>query len=182
APPCAPSICSLRRIGRLPRRWWRSTERAAAPISSPLMDASAYCADIVRTGDRDRYLADLFAPAEARPHLFALHAFNSEVARIRGGVSEPALGEIRLQWWHDALHGDAAGHPVASALHVAITKFSVPHGTFDDLLEAGRFDLYDDPMPSVNDLEGYAGETSSALMQLAAIILAGGEDPDTSEL
>ena len=36
------------------------------------------------------------------------------------------------------------------------------------------FDLYDDPMPSLNDLEGYAGETSSALIQLAAIVLAGG--------
>ena len=146
------------------------------------MDASAHCADIVRAADRDRYLADLFAPEAARPHLFALHAFNSEVSRIRDGVREPTLGEIRLQWWHDALHGDAGGHPVAGALKQTIGKFSLPLGAFDNLLEARKFDLYDDPMPSLNDLEGYAGETSSALMQLAAIILAGGADPDTTEL
>jgi len=146
------------------------------------MDASAYSADIVRVADRDRYLADLFAPEAARRQLFVLHAFNSEIARVRDSVREPALGEIRLQWWRDALHGDAAGHPVASALKQAIGEFSLPLVAFDNLLEARKFDLYDDPMPSLNDLEGYAGETSSALMQLAAIILAGGADPDTTEL
>ncbi len=146
------------------------------------MDASAHCADIVRTADGDRYLADLFAPESVRPHLFALHAFNSEVTRIRDSVSEPMLGEIRLQWWHDALHGDAGGHPVAGALKQAIEKFRLPLGTFDNLLEARKFDLYDDPMPSLNDLEGYAGETSSALMQLAAILLSGGDVPGTTEL
>ena len=43
---------------------------------------------------------------------------------------------------------------------------------FDRLLDARVFDLYDDPMPSLNDLEGYAGDTESALIQLGAIILA----------
>ena len=32
---------------------------------------------------RDRYLADLFAPEPARKHLFALHAFDAEIARVR---------------------------------------------------------------------------------------------------
>jgi 15-cis-phytoene synthase len=146
------------------------------------MDVSSQCAEIVRTGDRDRYLSDLFAPATIRPHLFALHAFNTDVARIRDSVSQPMLGEIRLQWWHDALHGDPGGHPIASSVKTAIAEFKLPLEAFDNLLEARKFDLYDDPMPSLNDLEGYAGETSSALMQLAAIILAGGKDPGTTEL
>src|SRR3954453_14228945 len=113
------------------------------------MDASGHCADIVRAADRDRYLADLFAPEAARPHLFALHAFNSEVSRVRDSVKEPMLGEIRLQWWHDALHGDAGGPPVATALNAAIAKCSLPPDAFDTLLEARKFDLYDDPMPSL---------------------------------
>ena len=46
---------------------------------------------------------------------------------------------------------------------------------FVNLIEARRFDLYDDPMPSMNDLEGYLGETSSVLMHLAARVLAGEE-------
>jgi phytoene synthase len=146
------------------------------------MDASAQCAEIVRTADRDHYLCDLFASATARPNLFALHAFNSEVARIRDSVSQPMLGEIRLRWWRDALHGDPSGHPVATALTSTIATLRLPLTAFDNLLEARQFDLYDDPMPRLNDLEGYAGETSSALMQLAAIILADGEDPGTTEL
>jgi phytoene synthase len=104
------------------------------------------------------------------------------VARIRDSVSQPMLGEIRLRWWHDALHGDPSGHPVASALKSTIAELRLPLTAFDNLLEARKFDLYDDPMPSLNDLEGYAGETSSALLQLATIILAGGEDPGTTEL
>jgi phytoene synthase len=146
------------------------------------MDAHAHAAEIVRTNDRDRYLADLFAPEPARRHLFALHAFNSEVARVRDAVSEPGLGEIRLQFWRDALHAEGGGHPIGQALVETIGTFNLPFDAFDNLVEARRFDLYDDPMPSLNDLEGYAGETSSSLIQLAAIILAGGGDPGTAEI
>jgi phytoene synthase len=146
------------------------------------MDMPAHAADIVRAADRDRYLADLFAPAAARPHLFALHAFDAEIARIRDSVREPALGEIRLQWWRDAIHGDAAGHPVATALNQTVAAFSLPLAALDNLIEARRFDLYDDAMPSLNQLEGYAGETGSAMMQLGAIVLAGGRDPGTGAL
>ena len=81
------------------------------------MDVYEHCARTVRELDRDRYIADLFAPAAARKHLFALHAFSAEVARIRDTVSDPVLGEIRLQWWRDALIAGGGGHPVASALH-----------------------------------------------------------------
>jgi len=146
------------------------------------MDAYAHAAEIVRTNDRDRYLADLFAPEPARRHLFALHAFNSEVARVRDAVSEPGLGEIRLQFWRDAIRSGGAGHPVGQALAETIAAFDLPLDAFDNLIEARRFDLYDDPMPSLNDLEGYAGDTSSGLIQLGAIILAGGRDPGTAEI
>jgi phytoene synthase len=141
------------------------------------MDAFDHCAQATREHDRDRYIADLFAPAAARRHLFALHAFNAEVARIRETVSDPNLGEIRLQWWREALLGSGAGHPVADALIETIRTFALPLAGFEGLIDARSFDLYDDQMPTVNDLEGYAGETSSALIQLGAIVLAGGHDP-----
>ncbi|MBN8995779.1 MAG: squalene/phytoene synthase family protein [Rhizobiales bacterium] len=146
------------------------------------MDAYAHTADAVRAGDRDRYLADLFVPEAARHHFFALHAFNLEVARIRETGSEPNLGEIRLQWWRDALAGEGSGHPVAEALQKTIAGFRLPVTALANLIEARRFDLYDDAMPSLNDLEGYAGETSSSLMQLGAIILSDGADPGAAEV
>ena len=44
-----------------------------------------------------------------------------------------------------------------------------------DLIEAHRFDLYDEPMAKLEDLEGYARRTSSALFSLAVGILDGGD-------
>ncbi len=148
---------------------------------TPPLDAFAGVEETVRTHDRDRYLADLFIPEERRKHVLALHAFNAEVARVRDAVSEPAVGEIRLQWWRDALTGDDGGHPVARALKETIAAFQLPVAALEQLIDARVFDLYDDPMPTLNDLEGYAGETSSSLIQLAAILLAGGRDVGTAE-
>ncbi|CAN5162374.1 phytoene/squalene synthase family protein [soil metagenome] len=139
------------------------------------MAAGDHCFDLVRSADKDRFLASLFAPDELRPHLHALYAFNIELTRIRESVSEPSLGEIRLQWWNDAITGAASrtghGHPVVRDLSHAIQAFDLPRQTFINMIEARRFDLYVDPMPSLNDLEGYLGETSSALIQLAGLIL-----------
>jgi phytoene synthase len=155
---------------------------AAPKAVSPLAEAYAQAATTAQSADRDRYVADLFVPTEFRPHLFALHAFNAEIAKVRDVVSDPMLGEIRLQWWRDAIQtGAGGGHPIATALNATIAKYRLPKDAFQRLIDARMFDLYNDPMPGLNDLEGYAGETSSALIQLAAIILAEGHDPGTAE-
>ncbi|RDJ27642.1 phytoene/squalene synthase family protein [Bosea caraganae] len=153
--------------------------RDIAPQALP--EAYAHCAALVREADHDRYIASLYAPEALRPGLFALYAFSHEIARVREQVSEPLPGEVRLQWWRDLLEGDAQGeaqaHPVAAALLDTVLRYRLPIAPLTGLIEARVFDLYDDPMPSLSDLEGYAGETSSALIRLASIILAEGRDP-----
>src|SRR5215469_12381122 len=108
-----------------------------------MQDAFAYCAELVRTADRDRYLATLFAPAEHRGALFALFAFDSEVARVREAAREALPGEIRLQWWREVLGGDrdgeAVANPVASALLQTIARHRLDPATLIDLIEAHRF-------------------------------------------
>ncbi len=150
-----------------------------------LQAAYAAAEEAVRTFDRDRWLAGLWLPAEARPHVFALHAFSLEIARVRDVVREAMPGEIRLQWWADLLAGDARGeaeaHPIAAALTDTVRKFRLPSRSLQNLVEARRFDLYDDAMPSLGDFEGYAGETASVLFQHAATILCGGEDPQAAD-
>jgi phytoene synthase len=142
-------------------------------------DAEAYCRDLVRTADRDRYLASLFAPDETRSHIQAIYAFNIELARVRERTTDPNLSEIRLQWWLDAVEdiyrGRTSAHPVLEALAGAIEHGKLPLDTLRNMVEARRFDLYDDPMPDLVSLEGYLGETSSAVIQLAALVLAGGD-------
>ncbi len=142
-------------------------------------DAASHCLDLVRVADRDRFLAALFAPEKGRRSLLALYAFNVELSRVREVVSEPQLGEIRLTWWRDVIAsiyaGDVPAHPVAEELALAIEAGGLPQSGLANMIEARRGDLYDDPMPTLGDLEGYLGETASALIQMGALILAGGE-------
>jgi phytoene/squalene synthetase len=70
------------------------------------------CAALVERGDPDRFRAAMAAPPPARNVLFPLYAFNLEVARAPQVASEPLIGEMRLQWWRDALAEIAAGGPV----------------------------------------------------------------------
>src|SRR5262249_35182435 len=77
--------------------------------------------------------------------------------------------------------GDAAGHPIAAAVLDTASSFTLPISALDMMVEARIFDLYDDPMETMDDLEGYAGEASSALFQLGAIVLADGKDPRSAD-
>lgn len=137
--------------------------------------ASPEHARLLREADPDRFLSVLYAPPDRRDALVALYAFNAEIASIRDRVREPLPGEIRVQWWRDALaggEGAVAGNPLAEALLTAIRTYDLPLAAFDNYLEARIADLYDDPLPDQTALEGYCGETSSALIQLASLVLA----------
>lgn len=146
-----------------------------APGTDALMTA-------LRAADPDRYLSVLYAPAGHRGALCALYGFNAEIAAIRDRVRDALPGEVRLQWWRDAIAaGAGTGHPLADALIGTIRAHDLPPRTFESYLEARIFDLYDDPMPATADLEGYCGETASALIQLAALVLDPKAAPGAAE-
>lgn len=140
-------------------------------------DPTLFATDHLRTHDFDWYAALQFAPAEKRGACLAVFAYLAEVARIRGLVSDPMPGEIRLQWWRDTLSGTAHGavdaNPLAAALLAAIETHKLPTAPLLAVLDARIFDLYDDAMPSTADFEGYAGEALSGPMSLAASVLSG---------
>jgi 15-cis-phytoene synthase len=97
-------------------------------------------------------------------------------------IREPLPGEVRLQYWRDLIdgqpHGDSQSNPIAAGIIHAITDHKLPRAALAAMTEARIFDLYDDPMPDRNAFEGYAGETSAALIQLGALIL----DPENARL
>ncbi|MET3579714.1 phytoene synthase [Mesorhizobium robiniae] len=154
--------------------------------------------ETVRTADHDRYVSALYAPEDKRDALFSLYAFNAEISGIRDRIREALPGEVRLQWWRDVIAaendgageddgaaedgGAGTGHPVADALKATIAAHRLPKLAFENMLEARVFDLYDDPMPSRTDLEGYCGETAAALIQLVAMVLDPAEAPRFAEL
>ena len=136
-----------------------------------------HCENLVRAADKDRYLATLFAPADRRAPLFALYAFAQEIATVRDRAREPMPGEIRLQWWRDVLGGERGGeanaNPVAAALMQTVARFALPVPRLIDLIEAHAFDLYDDPVPNLDVLDGYLRRTSATVFDLAALICGG---------
>lgn len=136
------------------------------------------CGQEVRDGDHDRYLAALLAPPARRESLFALLAFNLELARIVESVREPTLGAIRLQWWReaiDALHrGTVRHHPVVAGLAPFVPL--IPPMLIDRLIDAREFDLIDAPPDNLSALVEYAAETSGVLTEAMACMLR----PDTT--
>jgi phytoene synthase len=140
-----------------------------------MSDPFEACAAVVRKHDPDRYFSALFAPTERRPFLFALYAFNHEVAHVAESVREPMMGEIRLQWWRETLDGARAGNPrphdVARALAATFAAMDVSASLLDAIIDARSFDLNRGPFPDDASRDAYLDATSGNLMRLASRIL-----------
>ena len=141
----------------------------------------SYCADLVRRHDRDRFLTAVLAPPGRREALFAVYAFNHEVAKVAEVVTEPIAGQIRLQWWREGLEGIYAGQPrahqVAVPLSEAVQSYGLTRDHFEALLDARERDLDEMPPASLDDLEGYAEATAARLVQLALEVLEARDSP-----
>ena len=145
-------------------------------------ESLAACEAIVRKADPNRFISALFAPAAKRPLLFALYAFNHELAHVGESVREPMMGEIRLQWWREAVDGARSGQPrahdVARGLAEIFAAIDLPNELFDAMIDARAFDLGVEPFATLEALEAYADSTSGNLMRLAAHILGDGARHD----
>ena len=139
------------------------------------------CARQVRRYDNDRYLTALFAPPDRREALFALAAFNLEIAKIAEVVSEPMLGEMRLQWWREVIDEIAAGrarkHEVVEPLAAAASRFDLPVAVLQPLIDARAFDLEGRAPRDLAELEAYAEATTAPLNRLAFQVLGVSGDP-----
>ena len=137
--------------------------------------------EIIRTAarafERDRYLSALLAPRATRADLVALAAFAGEVARVPSYVSDPLVGEIRLQWWRDALAaglaGETTGHPIADAVTAAARRHRLPEGLLLGVIDAQTLRLGDAPPADDQALGAYLVKSQGALFALAWRVLAG---------
>lgn len=121
------------------------------------------------------YAATLFAPEDKRDALITLYAFDYEIKRIPSLVSEPMLGEIRLQWWREALNGErseeARMNPLASAVLDIISRYGLPLSGFNHLIDGEALMLDPTPIIDERELEKLYGQRYGALFQFAAMIL-----------
>jgi phytoene synthase len=96
---------------------------------------------LVARADPDRHLTALFAPACKRDILFALYAFNHELARAREVAGEPAMALIRLQWWREVIEGAARPHEVAVPIRQALDAGALSAVDLLAMIEARERDI-----------------------------------------
>ena len=136
-----------------------------------MTDSRTYCAREVRRADHERYLAALFAPDARRPALMALYAFDIELARIAGLVSEPMLGRIRLRWWREAIEGIYSGapraHPVVEELFRVVGDRGLGRARLERMIDTRERDLEPDGFADLEAMEDYAAGSAGALCALS---------------
>lgn len=149
-----------------------STASSAAALSPLTAD--------MRVQDPDRFLSTLFASSDRREALFALYAFDHEIAKVRRVVREPMAGLIRLQWWRDALDGievgDVRDHPVVRGLSEA-TRRGLDRGFLDTAIDARERELEEERPGSVDAFEQHLSATNGGVAQ-AAVTMLGSDDPE----
>ncbi|MEO1264590.1 MAG: squalene/phytoene synthase family protein [Pseudomonadota bacterium] len=139
-------------------------EAHSAPADPILASARAF--------EPDRYYAALMTPSNVRDDLMVLAAFAGEIARIPAFVTEPMMGEIRLQWWRDALSVTVAtGHPIADPLRAALAKHALPADVLDPAIDATTDLLKPAPFDDLAALEHHFAARDGTLFRAAAVML-----------
>ncbi|WCL52844.1 squalene/phytoene synthase family protein [Gimibacter soli] len=145
-------------------------EKTAGDIAGALES----CRTLVESHDHDRYVMALFAPSGLQPQLFALLACNHEIAKTRESVSDPMIGEIRLQWWQEAIEGLIVGegreHPVVTGL-ATVKDLSAIAPLLFSLIEARRSDLDEIGLADFLALQAYTAAVGGKLNEAVAIVL-----------
>ena len=134
----------------------------------PALDAE------VRRADEDRWLAGRFAPADVRARLVAVYALNHEIARTAEVVTQAAIGDIRLQWWREALSEvfdgkPARAHPVLAAIAQAHREARLPRDALEALIDARGRDLDAAPFATFAEIDAYIDGTAGNLLRVALV-------------
>jgi 15-cis-phytoene synthase len=135
-----------------------------------VIDRQSSVRDAARSWAPDHYIAALLAPADQRDDLLTLAAFWGETRRIATTVGEDMLGEIRLQWWRDALTAGAppSGHPTADALQEVMVRRQLDLATIESLLDARSEELRRLPFDDEAAFDTYLMRADGGLLNLGA--------------
>lgn len=151
-----------------------------------LREEEAAARAAARDLDYDRYLAALLAPRSARGVLMAIAAFHGEIARIPATVREPAMGEIRLQWWREALADvpaqEATGAPLADRLRRAIAAGLLAEQELASIIDAYAQLLHPGAVHDASAVDAFADASQGAAFRLAARALGSAETPASAAL
>ncbi|KAH8668480.1 Squalene/phytoene synthase [Xylariales sp. PMI_506] len=168
----------------LPRTSAQSWRVAAAQVSkrgyitdADVEGARRYCVEQLRQSDYDSYLIRNSIPKFRQDAYDALRAFNLELVRLPDLVSNPTIGQMRMQFWRDAVKNTFAGkppkEPIMILLHKVLSELSetAPGSSANSikfwllrLINTREKYMDNRPFTSLAALEEYAENTYSTLM------------------
>jgi len=131
------------------------------------------CAELVRRGDPDRFLATMAAAPEDRARLWPIYAFNLEIARAPWASAEPLVAQMRLQFWQDVLEDVSAGRPpraheVAQPLAALLEGGTVAVSPLRAMVEARHREALRERFADAGALHRFLDDSAGGLMWAAA--------------
>ena len=145
------------------------------------MTPEDYCRNLAAPSGSSFHYSVLFLPAGKRSALTCLFAFWREIKEGAEDCSDPALGQIKLDWWRQELAAAFSGrgqHPVTRALFPVAARFDLPRELLLELIDGVESGLFKNRHADFRSLQDYCGRTSGLAEQLAARIL-GLNDPSS---
>lgn len=139
----------------------------------------------VRLYDRDRFLCSLFTADDKRENLWALYAFNIELAKIPDVTTESATAALRRQWWLEAIQTLATGHippmvqqnPLAAPLIPVIQRYPAIVPLLETIIAARAFDMEAAAPTDLDMLVDYSKNTAGALGEASVHVLQNNASP-----
>ncbi len=143
--------------------------------------------DNIKRVDPDRYRAALLAARDQRDALMTIYAFHCELAKVPEIVSETMIGNIRYQWWRDALEEIYLGkpvraHEVSTPLSSVVKDNELSRFKLDQLIDGRERDLDPTPFADLQEASEYSRSTSGILAELSAQLMSASEQETASEL
>jgi len=135
--------------------------------------------ELARTYQYSRYLTALLLPRHHRNALIILAAYAGELQRIPFVVSEPMIGQIRLQWWRDVFtaaadrrsHAQATGHPLADAVIDTARTCALPFGLLQGMIDAAEIELDASLLADAKTVDQILNKSEGALFELTGRVL-----------
>jgi phytoene synthase len=132
----------------------------------------------LRPEDPERTLALAYAPTAAKEALAALWVLDERLGAIVARTENPAVGQMRLTWWHNALQSLHGSQPVDPVLVALGRAQAIEPAALLPLIDGWEALL--DPLPLPEEaLAAYAAGRGGTLFGVAAALLGG--SPEESE-
>lgn len=125
-----------------------------------------------RLGDPERTLALAYAPPETRDALRCLWRIDERMGAIVASTGDPAIGEMRLLWWREALEGLESRVPAEPLLADVAEALGTRLGQSAEwgAIAEGWHALLQEPI-AIEELERFGRERGGRLFTLSAGLL-----------